>query len=69
MQRRLVGAAEPSTVSATVVGTLVWMTANDAWRIEAYVASLTSVSPATLVAYTRDVGDFVEWAERGGSLA
>jgi site-specific recombinase XerD len=31
------------------------------------VASLTSVSPATVVAYRRDVDDFTEWAERGGA--
>jgi integrase/recombinase XerC len=33
--------------------------------VEAFVAALTSVSEATVVAYRRDVGDFAEWASRG----
>jgi site-specific recombinase XerD len=36
------------------------------WRIEAFVQSLTSVSPATVTAYGSDVTAFVEWAERAG---
>jgi integrase/recombinase XerC len=39
--------------------------ADDPWRVDAFVASLTSVSDATVVAYRRDVVDFVEWARRG----
>ena len=39
----------------------------DSWRVDAFVASLTSVSDATVVAYRRDVGDFVDWAARGGA--
>lgn len=38
-----------------------------AWKLDDFVASLTSVSAATLDAYTRDVRDFVDWAERGGT--
>jgi site-specific recombinase XerD len=37
----------------------------EAWRVDAFVASLTSVSEGTVVAYRRDVTDFVEWAARG----
>ena len=36
-----------------------------AWRIEAFVASLTSSSANTVDAYRRDVQAFAEWAERG----
>ena len=36
------------------------------WQLDAFAASLTSVSDATLVVYRRDVADFVDWAERGG---
>ena len=35
------------------------------WRIEAFVASLTSSSANTVDAYRRDVQAFAEWAERG----
>jgi integrase/recombinase XerC len=37
-----------------------------AWRIDAFVASLTAVSPHTVDAYRRDVAGFVVWAERLG---
>jgi len=37
------------------------------WRVEAYVASLTAASDATVVVYQRDVVDFVDWATRGGA--
>ena len=37
-----------------------------AWEVDAYVASLTSVSEHTHAAYARDVRQFVEWVERGG---
>jgi site-specific recombinase XerD len=35
-----------------------------AWDVEAYLQSLTDVSPATLTAYGRDLRRFVDWAER-----
>ena len=34
------------------------------WQVEAFVASLTSVAPATVDAYRSDLLAFVEWAER-----
>ncbi|QYG92649.1 tyrosine-type recombinase/integrase [Iamia sp. SCSIO 61187] len=34
------------------------------WDVEAYLQSLTDVSPATLTAYGRDLRRFVAWAER-----
>lgn len=34
------------------------------WRVDDFVASLTSVSTATVEAYRRDVDGFVSWAER-----
>jgi len=34
------------------------------WRVDAFVASLTSVAPATVDAYRSDLLAFVEWAER-----
>ncbi len=37
-----------------------------AWEVDGFVSSLTAASPHTVEAYTRDVGQFVEWAERGG---
>src|SRR5690606_30659859 len=37
-----------------------------AWRVEAFVASLTSLSEHTVDAYRRDVVAFVEWAGRLG---
>jgi site-specific recombinase XerD len=37
---------------------------SDAWRLDAYLTSLTGVSDATRVAYRRDIADFGEWAER-----
>ena len=36
------------------------------WRIDEFVAALTSVAPATVDAYRRDVVAFSTWAERGG---
>lgn len=36
------------------------------WSVEEFSASLTSLSPATVEAYRRDVGAFVEWASRLG---
>ncbi len=36
-----------------------------AWRLDAFVASLTSSSANTVDAYRRDVQVFAEWAERG----
>ena len=50
-----------------MIGTLDWMTAGETWRVDAWVASLTSVSPATVIAYQRDVNDFADWCERGGA--
>jgi integrase/recombinase XerC len=41
----------------------------DAWRIEAFVRSLTDVGPATVTAYRADVEAFCRWAERGGAAA
>ncbi len=37
-----------------------------AWQQEAFVRSLSSLSPNTVAAYRRDVRDFVVWAERAG---
>lgn len=37
-----------------------------AWRHDAFVRSLTSVSEATVTAYARDVAMFIAWAERLG---
>jgi integrase/recombinase XerC len=37
-----------------------------AWRLEGFVMSLTSSSPATVAAYQSDLMSFVEWAERAG---
>ena len=36
----------------------------DHWRIEAFIASLTSVADATLRAYRSDLDAFVEWSSR-----
>jgi site-specific recombinase XerD len=36
------------------------------WRLEEFGQSLTSVAPATLAAYRRDLVAFVTWAERTG---
>jgi integrase/recombinase XerC len=36
------------------------------WRLDEFERSLTSVAPATLGAYRRDVAAFVVWAERAG---
>ncbi len=43
------------------------MAGDDQWRFDAFVASLTDVGEATVVAYRRDVTDFVGWSERGGA--
>jgi integrase/recombinase XerC len=37
-----------------------------AWRLDQFVASLTSSSPHTVTAYRSDVRDFTDWAERFG---
>ncbi|MEP6625197.1 MAG: tyrosine recombinase XerC [Acidimicrobiia bacterium] len=37
-----------------------------AWDVDGFVSSLTAASPHTVEAYTRDVGQFVDWANRGG---
>jgi integrase/recombinase XerC len=36
------------------------------WRFDAFVSSLTSVSPATVEAYRRDVSAFLDWSEQHG---
>lgn len=36
------------------------------WRQEEFAGSLTEVSPATVLAYTKDLVSFVQWAERSG---
>ena len=36
------------------------------WQLERFAQSLTTVAPATVVAYQSDVAAFVEWAERAG---
>ena len=36
------------------------------WRVDDFTAALTSVAPATVEAYRRDVIGFIEWAERAG---
>ena len=41
-------------------------TDSDVWGVEAFAASLTSVSPATVTAYRRDVEAFVAWTARLG---
>jgi site-specific recombinase XerD len=41
-------------------------TLGEAWRVEAFVASLTSLSAHTRAAYGSDLAGFVAWAERGG---
>ncbi|MCU1360158.1 MAG: xerC [Ilumatobacteraceae bacterium] len=38
----------------------------DTWRLDRFVASLTSSSPHTVAAYRSDVRDFTTWAHRGG---
>jgi site-specific recombinase XerD len=40
--------------------------ASDPWRQPAFLASLTSASPNTVLAYGRDLVGFVEWVERLG---
>ncbi len=42
---------------------------DSAWCVEEFVASLTSVAPATRAAYLRDVQAFVHWAEGNGLSA
>jgi integrase/recombinase XerC len=36
------------------------------WRQDEFAGSLTDVSPATVLAYTKDLSSFVLWAERAG---
>ncbi|MBO0893137.1 MAG: tyrosine-type recombinase/integrase [Acidimicrobiales bacterium] len=36
------------------------------WRVDDFDRSLTDVASATVLAYRRDVTDFLTWAERGG---
>jgi len=36
------------------------------WQLDRFAQSLTTVAPATVVAYEGDVAAFVDWAERGG---
>ena len=36
------------------------------WGVEEFTSALTSVAPATVAAYRRDVAGFVEWAQRAG---
>ena len=36
------------------------------WDVDGFERSLTAAAPNTVVAYRRDVDDFVEWASRGG---
>lgn len=43
-------------------GTVPWV----GWEVDAFVTSLTSAAPATVVAYRSDVGAFIEWAGRAG---
>lgn len=38
------------------------------WDVDAFLGSLTAVSPHTLRAYDTDVRQFVTWAERGGCM-
>ena len=38
------------------------------WEQDAFVRSLSSLSPNTVSAYRRDVRDFVIWAERAGAV-
>lgn len=37
---------------------------DDLWSLDAFCASLTSVSPATLKAYSSDLAAFITWCER-----
>lgn len=50
-----------------MIATLDRVSVGEVWRVDAWVASLTSVSSATVVAYQRDVADFADWCERGGA--
>jgi len=36
------------------------------WQLDRFAQSLTTVAPATVVAYQGDMAAFVDWAERGG---
>jgi site-specific recombinase XerD len=36
------------------------------WQLERFAQSLTTVAPATVVAYQSDVAAFVDWAQRAG---
>ena len=36
------------------------------WDVDGFVSSLTAASPHTVEAYSRDVEQFVAWADRGG---
>jgi integrase/recombinase XerC len=36
------------------------------WELERFAGSLTAAAPPTVDAYRRDLGAFVDWAERGG---
>jgi integrase/recombinase XerC len=36
------------------------------WRQDEFAGSLTEVSPATVLAYTKDLSSFVQWAQRSG---
>ncbi len=40
------------------------LTVVSSWRIDDFAASLTALSPHTVVAYTSDVRSFAEWCER-----
>lgn len=40
--------------------------ANDGWRVDGFVASLTSCAPLTVAAYRSDIESFVEFADRLG---
>lgn len=39
------------------------------WRVDEFVASLTTASPHTRAAYESDVGQFVTWASRGAAAS
>jgi integrase/recombinase XerC len=41
----------------------------EAWRLDAFLASLTDLSPATITAYAHDLDEFCRWAQRGGIWA
>lgn len=55
----------PTSVSEVTSSGLV--SSGSVWRVDEFVASLTTASPHTRSAYESDVGQFVTWASRGAA--